>query len=223
MRRRHVALVVVATLAAWAVWSYWTGGLVGTLLEPPASGTALDAIRSYVLAWGPAAPVAYVAIVTLEVVVAPVPGAILYAPGGAIFGGLIGGTLSLVGNVAGAAIACWIGAAFGSDWVAARSGEGRLASVHERLAARGGWLVFLLRVNPFTSSDIVSYAAGAAGVPVRHVALGTLAGMAPQCYAQAYLAATLFELLPGSPVVLAATALAVSVVIAWVVFGRRAG
>jgi uncharacterized membrane protein YdjX (TVP38/TMEM64 family) len=215
VRGKPVALALVAAVAAWSIWSYATGGLIATLVSEPASGTALDAVRDYVLGWGYLAPFVYVVIVTVEVVVAPIPGAILYAPGGAIFGGLIGGSLSLIGNVIGAAIACWLGATFGADWVAGRTEAGRLAPIRERLQARGGWLVFVLRVNPFTSSDLVSYAAGVAGVPVRHVALGTLAGMAPLCYAQAYLAATLFELLPGSPFVLMAVALVVTVAVMW--------
>jgi uncharacterized membrane protein YdjX (TVP38/TMEM64 family) len=150
--------------------------------------------------------------------VAPIPGAILYAPGGAIFGGFIGGTLSLIGNVAGASIACWLGATFGDEWVAKKAAGGNhsaLSAVHARLVARGGWLVFVLRVNPLTSSDLVSYAAGLAGVPVRHVALGTLFGMAPLCYAQAYLAESLFQVLPGNPAALMVAAVVATVVVTW--------
>lgn len=189
------------------------------MLASPADGeNALTVIRDYVLGWGPLAPIAYVVAVTVEVVVTPIPGAILYAPGGAIFGGLIGGTLSLIGNVAGAAIACWLGTTFGADWVAKRAARGdhsALSAIHARLTERGGWLVFVLRVNPLTSSDLVSYAARLAGVPVRHVALGTLFGMAPQRFAQAYLAESLFQVLPGSPAALGAVALVITVVIVW--------
>lgn len=224
MRRRTAALLVLAVAVAWALWSYWSGGVVGAMLASPAEGEdALTVIRDYVLGWGTLAPVAYVVAVTVEVVVAPIPGAILYAPGGAIFGGFIGGTLSLIGNVAGAAIACWLGTTFGADWVAKRAAGGdhsTLSAIHARLTERGGWLVFVLRVNPLTSSDLVSYAAGLAGVPVRRVALGTLFGMAPQCYAQAYLAESLFQILPGSPAALAAIAIAITVAVVW--FALRA-
>lgn len=189
------------------------------MLASPAEGEdALSIIRDYVLGWGPFAPIAYVVAVTIEVVVAPIPGAILYAPGGAIFGGLIGGTLSLIGNVVGASIACWLGATFGAEWVAKKAAGGdhaALSAVHARLVARGGWLVFVLRVNPLTSSDLVSYAAGLAGVPVRHVALGTLFGMAPLCYAQAYLAASLFQILPGNPVALMVVAVVMTMAVTW--------
>ena len=111
--------------------------------------------------------------------VAPIPGPLLYAPAGAIFGGLIGGALSLLGNVTGAGIACWLGRALGEGWIARHTEGTQLARLRERVVSRGPWVIFLLRINPLTSSDFVSYVAGAMGVPVRHVVLGTLAGMAP--------------------------------------------
>jgi len=51
-------------------------------------------------------------------------------------------------------------------------------------------------LNPLTTSDLVSYAAGLAGIPVWKVMLGTAVGMAPLCLAQSYLAEGLFETVP---------------------------
>jgi uncharacterized membrane protein YdjX (TVP38/TMEM64 family) len=203
-RRVYAAIAVLLALAAWAIWSFQANGILRVLLVPPADGgTTLDALRVYVLGWGMWAPVVYVAAVTVEVLVAPIPGTLLYAPAGAIFGGFVGGTLSLVGNVTGAAIACWLAATFGSrfgqDWVNRHNESGQLTRLHAQLQSRGAWVIALLRLNPLTSSDLVSYAAGLAGIPVRHVALGTFIGMLPQCYLQAYLAQTLFEALPSGP------------------------
>jgi uncharacterized membrane protein YdjX (TVP38/TMEM64 family) len=73
-------------------------------------------------------------------------------------------------------------------------------------------------VNPFTSSDLVSYAAGLAGMPARRVALGTFFGLLPLCFLQAYMAETIFELLP-LPVILAG-ACAVVAILVWVVLIR---
>lgn len=209
--------MVAAGAAAWAVWSYTTGGLIRVLFVPSADTSTLDAVRAYVLGWGPWAPVVYVVAVVIEVTIAPIPGTLLYAPAGAIFGWFLGGTLSLIGNVLGAAISCWLAGTFGRAWIARRSGAGTLARIHERLKDRGGWVVFLLQVNPLTSSDLVAYAAGLAGIPVRRVVFGTIFGMAPQCYAQAYLAQTLFKFLPRGPwLIVAGGLIAVLIgVVAW--------
>ncbi len=55
------------------------------------------------------------------------------------------------------------------------------------------WAIFFLRVNPFTSSGLVSYAAGLALMPTWKVVLGTAMGMAPLCWLQSYLAEGLME------------------------------
>jgi hypothetical protein len=59
------------------------------------------------------------------------------------------------------------------------------------------------------------------GVPVRDVVLGTLAGMAPVCFAQAFLAASLFEVLPGGPILVLALGGAYLLIVLWFVFSRR--
>ena len=131
----------------------------------------------------------------------------------------MGGTLSLLGNVLGAAIAAWVAGTFGQGW-RERHDHSLLARLQERLASRGAWVVFLLRVNPFTSSDLVSYAAGLAGVKPHQVALGTFAGMAPLCYAQAYLAESIFEWLSPAALTVLGVGLLVAV-ITGIVWNRR--
>lgn len=208
----------MAALVGWAVWSFATGGLMHVLLSATTGASTIDALREHVRGWGALAPVVYVAAVTVEVLVAPIPGLLLYAPAGAIFGGFVGGTLSLVGNVLGAAIACFLARTFGEPWLARHVHSPRFAAIRERLSRRGAWVVFILRVNPLTSSDLVSYAAGLAGVGPGRVALGTLLGMAPLCYLQAYLAQTIFELLPLPVIILIACA--ATAIIVWVMLFR---
>lgn len=198
MKRPLIAAAVLAAAAGLAWWSYSTGGLVAVLAARTGDGHAIDALRAYLDKWGSLAPLVYVCAVVLEVLIAPIPGTLLYAPAGALFGGFLGGTLSLIGNVIGAAIACGIGRALGEHALAAKLKSPDLARYRELVLARGVWVVTLLRVNPLTSSDLVSYAAGVVGVPVWRVALGTFIGMAPLCYAQSYLSEQLFQIIPGA-------------------------
>jgi uncharacterized membrane protein YdjX (TVP38/TMEM64 family) len=217
-----VAGLAAAAIAAGVVGSWRSGGLVRVLVEtPPAGRTTIEALRAYLETYGAAAPIVYVLAVTIEVLAAPIPGTLLYAPAGAIFGGLVGGTLSLAGNVAGASIAAAAARWAGAPWMARAAPGARLTELRNRLQGRGGWLVFFLRLNPLTSSDLVSYAAGLAGVPVRQVALGTLAGMIPQCYAQAYVADALFAWLPSGPWFVAAS-VAGAALVAWFAVSRSA-
>lgn len=221
MSRRGLAawpLAAVVVVAAWAVWSFFTGGVMSALVSAALRGDAsIDGLRRAIEAAGVWAPVVYVAAVVVEVMVAPIPGLLLYLPGGALFGGFWGGTLALVGNVIGAALATWLAGTVGerlltdTDWP-------RLRQYGERIQARGLLIVILLRINPLTSSDLVSYAAGLVGVPVWRVALGTAIGMAPLCYAQAYASEWVFRWVPASGLVIALLALGYCVVVFAIMF-----
>lgn len=214
MPHRRIAIVLTAILAAGAAYSYLGSGFVYVLVSGvPGEAHWLERVRGAVAAWGPLAPVVYTLVVVIEVVVAPIPGALLYAPGGAIFGAFMGGTLSLVGNVIGAALCCVLGGMIGERIVGKQSQSPQFARYQQRLAARGLWVVLLLRANPLTSSDLVSYAAGIASVPPWKVAVGTLVGLAPLCYLQAYFAERVFTLVPGRILILSSLAVAAIVVL----------
>ncbi len=170
---------------------------MASLLAPELSADAkLEVLQEFFLSWGPWAPLAYILFVTAEVVIAPLPGLMLYAPGGIIFGGFLGGLYSLTGNLLGAAIACQVMRLVGQQLFGAGIRQ-HLEKLAPLLEKRGIWVVFFLRINPFTSSDLVSYAAGLTPMPVWKVILGTALGMAPLCWLQSYLAEGLMEAFPA--------------------------
>ena len=222
VRRGSVVLVIIAVgFVAWAIYSYLSGGFVHLLvIGTPDQGPWLERVRAVVAGWGPFAPVVYTLAVVAEVIVAPIPGTLLYAPAGAIFGGFVGGTLSLAGNVIGAAICCLIGQMLGGRALAARVDGSQLERYRTLLEERGLWLVLLLRLNPLTTSDLVSYAAGVASVPPWKVAVGTFFGLAPWCYLQAYFAERVFEVVPG-PYLIAGGMALVALLVGVLAFGGR--
>src|SRR5580765_3852720 len=103
MKRSRATILSVAFLvlaAVWATWSYAGGGFVRALFASAGdSAQSLDALRGLLARWGRLAPLIYTLAVVVEVLIAPIPGTLLYAPAGALFGAFVGGTLSLVGNV----------------------------------------------------------------------------------------------------------------------------
>lgn len=193
----YLAFTGLSAILSATAWSYWQGGLMATMLAPDiAADTKLEVLQEFFLSWGPWAPLAYILFVTAEVVVAPLPGLMLYAPGGIIFGGFLGGLYSLMGNLLGAAIACQIMRLVGQRLFGAGIRR-NLEKLTPLLEKRGIWVIFFLRVNPITSSDLVSYAAGLTPMAVWKVMLGTALGMAPLCWLQAYLAEGLMEAFPA--------------------------
>ena len=178
-------------------WSWLDGGIVFELLRSDvAADDKIERLRQFFEQFGVLAPLVYFVFVTIEVVVAPLPGLMLYAPGGILFGGFLGGLLALAGNVAGAGIACAVTRSLGDSWLTKVVPRSSLEPIQQTLERRGSWLIFLLRLNPLTSSDLVSYAAGFTRIPIWKVMAATLAGMTPLCFAQAYLAEGVMTAIP---------------------------
>jgi uncharacterized membrane protein YdjX (TVP38/TMEM64 family) len=57
-------------------------------------------------------------------------------------------------------------------------------------------MIFVLRVNPLTSTDLLSYAAGFTRIPVYQLMLATGLGMAPLCFAQSWLSDSILHRWP---------------------------
>ena len=191
-------LVAFCLISAAAVGgSFVQGGLASVLFSHTLTPDAkLNHLKDFFCSLGTAAPATYVLLTTVEVVIAPLPGIMLYAPGGVIFGGFWGGFLSLIGNILGAGIACQLMRSLGDGWGNRLARKRTLHDLQKRLTRHGLWVVFLLRLNPLTSSDLVSYAAGLTRIPTWKVCLGTALGMAPLCWAQAYAADELLHTFP---------------------------
>ena len=214
---RAVAAAVIVSLVGLLAWSYASGGIVWMLLgSGDTAEQKIDALRAFFDRFGIAAPLAYAGFVTLEVVVAPIPGTMLYAPGGVIFGGFWGGLLSLAGNVMGAGLACQLMRTLLGSRAETFLASSALAPYEVQLSGRGTWVVFLLRVNPITSSDLVSYAAGLTRLSVWKLMLGTLTGMAPLCFAQAYLAESLLTAFPALVYPLVAACVVYGLIVVWI-------
>ena len=84
---RILGISLLLTIVSIVAASYYGGGIASVLLST--DGDHEERIRSLQsffdqMHW--AAPLVYIAMVVVEVVVAPIPGTLLYLPGGMIFG-----------------------------------------------------------------------------------------------------------------------------------------
>lgn len=196
-RDRWLAGLALTAVVSLVAWSWLSGGFAAVVLSPALDGESkVRYIQEYFLAWGSLAPFVYVLIVTLEVVIAPIPGTMLYVPGGLIFGWQVGGVTTLTGNVIGAVLCAAIARSLGRPYAERFFARESLSRYDALLSRNAIWVILLLRINPLTSSDLVSYAAGLTSMPIWKVAIGTLLGMAPLCFLQAYFAEELFTRFP---------------------------
>ena len=194
---RWLLLLVVSLLFAASAYSWQSEGIVRELTRSDRSAAdKVASLQTFFRECGVCAPLVYVGFVMVEVIIAPIPGLMLYAPGGLIFGPILGGLLALIGNVLGAGFACRMTRGIIAPWTQSVAETETIAKIQTQLQQRGSWLIFWLRVNPLTSSDLVSYAAGLTRIPIWQVMLATACGMAPLCFVQSWLSESVFTAFP---------------------------
>lgn len=172
-------------------------GLAGLVLS---SGLDAEAVRGFATDLGWLAPVAFVAAYVV-LTVALVPGSVLTAAGGLLFGAAGGTALTLVGATAGATVAFSLARLVGRPSVE-RLAAGPVARVDEWLGHHGLGAVITLRLVPLVPFSAANWAAGVSGIGLRDFVVGTIVGIVPGTVAYAVIGARATD--PTSPVFLAA-------------------
>lgn len=184
LKRHWLFILILIVILGWVLYSYLTKGIVYLL-----STSDIDSIVLFVNSFGWLAVVAFMVLVVLEVVLAPIPPLVLYVVGGIIFGTFLGGTITLFGNVLGAVIAFLIARRFGRGFVEKKVSKKLRENFDKFTDKYGAWALFLIRLNPFTTSDIFSYLAGLTKMKLRKLIISTTFGLIPLVYLQTYLGA----------------------------------
>ena len=155
---RIAVLCVLAVMAGIAVWP-WIETALGAVLD-----------RDRVLAWlsgfGVWAPLAFIAISFIQVVIAPIPGQFIGVAGGYLFGVWAGLLYGLAGTTLGAGVNMWLGRRFGRPLVVRLAGVSALARFDQFADRRGAVFFFLIFLLPFVPDDLACYAIGLSPLPI---------------------------------------------------------
>jgi uncharacterized membrane protein YdjX (TVP38/TMEM64 family) len=172
-----VGLAGVAGLIA-AYWLLEQSGLLATLMD----GRAL---RQTIVGLGAAGPLAVIGFMTLAILVSPIPSAPIALAAGAAYGHGWGTLYILAGAELGALLAFGLARLLGRDalqrWLGQRLPRTRLGTQGSLMT-----IVFVSRLLPFVSFDVVSYAAGLTALAPWRFALATLAGILPTSFLLAH-------------------------------------
>lgn len=179
----RLALLVVL-LVALGSWVALGGG--GLLRE----------VRQWVDSLGVWGPVVFALCYALAVT-ALLPGSVLTASAGALFGLPLGAGAVLVGATAGAALSFALARWLGRPVVARYAGSGRLARLDVYLTRRGFAAVLLVRLVPLFPFSVINYGAGVAGVRFSSYVTATALGIIPGTLVYTGLGGSLDD--PGSP------------------------
>ncbi|MCS6329056.1 MAG: VTT domain-containing protein [Nitrospira sp.] len=90
----------------------------------------------------------------------------------------LGMSAALAGSLLSAATLFWLGRVLGRYHVQRFAGR-RVAYLSRRLAQRGTWAVFLIRMLPVAPFSMVNLVAGSTSISLREFLLGTALGMSP--------------------------------------------
>lgn len=145
-----------------------------------------DALSIIIARFG---PLAVVLCLALAVVVSPIPSGPVAMAAGAMFGPVMGGSLTAIGAILGALIAFFLARGLGyqpfaksnlplAQWITRPRSEAHLALA-----------IFVSRLIPFISFDAVSYVAGLTSIRASSFAIATTLGVLPASIAFAALGA----------------------------------
>ena len=165
-------------LTAGVYWWLSETGTLMTMMDAKALQTRVDQMG----AWG---PVAIVALMMLAILVSPIPSAPIALAAGAAYGHAWGTLYVMLGAVGGAmaafAVSRFVGYETVHRWFGGRLSVGLIGSQNALTV-----IVFVSRLLPFLSFDVVSYAAGLTVLSFWRFAIATIAGIAPTSFLLAH-------------------------------------
>jgi len=169
-------LAVLALIAAY--WVLRETGVLGTIVDE-------QRLRAWIVDLGAWGPFSVVVLMTLAILVSPIPSAPIAMAAGAAYGHGWGTLYVLIGAEAGAlaafGLARMLGGAALSRWFGKRL-PGLSGSQNVLMG-----IVFASRLLPFISFDLISYAAGLTVLSAWRFALATIAGIVPASFVLAHL------------------------------------
>lgn len=215
IRERLRSLLTLGNAVALLLLGLTLGAILWLRAHPDLNVFSEGGLLRLVEGLGPWGPLAYIAIVALAVVVSQIPGVPLAIAAGALWGPLTAGLYSVLGGFLGGMIAYFLGRTLGRSAMKALTGKVMIFQT-DRGERYLGWLIFVTRLLPVLSFDIISYAAGVSGLSARVYAVATLFGMIPSVLLLTYLGSVLGANLSVG-LTLSAVAAALLLLLPWLV------
>lgn len=180
-------LLLVTVLLALAAYFFLPAvrQLIRDILQMFASGDFII-VRRFVESYGPYAAVISFLLMILQSIVAPLPAFLLTFANASLFGWWKGAILSWSSAMAGAAACFWIARILGRDAVEKLTSRSGLKQIDEFFDRYGRQSVLIMRLLPFISFDIVSYAAGLTAMSFGSFLIATGIGQLPATIVYSY-------------------------------------
>lgn len=144
-----------------------------------------DQLKTWIKQQGAIGPLFIIGLMMVAIIMSPIPSAPIALAAGALYGHTMGTLYIVIGSVLGAITAFLIARLSGIDitkkWLGSAYGN-RLKGSQNMLM----FIIFISRLLPFISFDMISYAAGVTSLSFWRFVIATLAGIIPASFLLAH-------------------------------------
>lgn len=180
----------------------------------------MEAIQNFIAAQGALAPLVYMALLTVTIIIPPLPGWPLVVASAALFGPFWGAVYAIPAVCLGATVAFYLARRYGRPLVLRVVPESRLVRFEQQLSGRQETMILLvLRLMPFSPFDVINYAAGLTRIPYRNYILVTFLGVVVHNFFLAY--SGYFGLTANAPGIVAVSLILLLAILLWPRVMRR--
>jgi len=155
--------------------------------------TDREAIKTYILSWGMAAPIVFIGIQILQVVLAPIPGEATGFIGGFLFGTLNGFLYSSFGLSVGSLINFGIGRLLGKQVIRKLIPASQIKQLDKLVHRQGAIVLFICFLFPGFPKDYLCLFLGVSDIPFKLFFVMATFGRMPGTLALSVQGASLYE------------------------------
>jgi uncharacterized membrane protein YdjX (TVP38/TMEM64 family) len=168
-------VLLVLVIAVYCLQQFWD---IASYFKP-------GQIQVWLADAGIFAPLLYMAVMAVAIVISPIPSLPLDIAAGAFFGPVLGTVYSVSGALAGAVISFTVARRLGRDLIE------RFLGGHVNFCTKCSdslltKIIFLARLLPVVSFDVISYGAGLTKISLKKFSLATFFGMIPLTFLYNY-------------------------------------
>ena len=142
-----------------------------------ANSIEAEPFQDWVEELGPWGPVAFIGIMALSVLFAPIPNVPIFIAAGLAWGTALGTVYSMAGMMLGSSMAFYISRYFGRRYVDRLIGRKAAKRLDSMVEAMGGRMVFWARILPVVNFDWISFLAGLTSIRFWPFFLYSMLGM----------------------------------------------
>jgi len=190
-KNRYIVLVIFIIIVVIFFLTPYGKNLFKSILEIFSSSQSL---QEYIKKYGVLAPIVFIIIQLLQVIIAPIPGNITTLAGGALFGVWKGFIYGSLGIYIGSTIAYWIARFYGKPLVIKLMSKATYDRYSDTFIGRSFFVLLTVFLFPFFPDDALCLIAGVSKIKFGLFIILVIVGRTPSILLTSYIGAGIIKL-----------------------------